>query len=102
MEQRTRRVNERVGRYQRLYDGVVGRVHVGVEGEGALSVAVAGCVAFGSNDPVLKQDKRHIKTVQMDRLNAFDSFEHCGILIRPGPPPCAEVTLATGTLGNVS
>lgn len=39
--------------YQCLYDGVVGGVHVGVEGEGAFSITVVGCVAFGSNNPVL-------------------------------------------------
>ena len=36
-----------------LHDGVVGRVHVGVEGEAALAVAVEGGVAVWSDDPVL-------------------------------------------------
>lgn len=39
--------------YQRLHDGVIGGVHVGVEGEGTFSVAVVGCVALWRNDPVL-------------------------------------------------
>ena len=36
-----------------LDDGVVGGVHVGVEGEGALAVAVVGGVAVRGDDPVL-------------------------------------------------
>lgn len=39
--------------YQRLHDGVIGGVHVGVEGEGALSVAVVSCVTLRRDDPVL-------------------------------------------------
>lgn len=39
--------------HQGLYNGVVGGVHVGIKGEGALSITVVGCVAFRSNDPVL-------------------------------------------------
>ena len=35
-----------------LYDGVVGGVHVGVEGEGALAVAVEGGVSLRGDDPV--------------------------------------------------
>lgn len=38
---------------QGLDDGVVGGVHVGVEGEGALSVAVEGGVPVRGDDPVL-------------------------------------------------
>jgi hypothetical protein len=36
-----------------LDDGVVGGVHVRVEGEGALAVAVEGGIAVRSYDPVL-------------------------------------------------
>lgn len=39
--------------YQRLHDGVIGGVHVGVEGEGAFSVAVVSCVTLWRYDPVL-------------------------------------------------
>lgn len=42
---------------QRLHDGVVGGVHVSVEGEGALAIAVVGGVALGGNDPVLGQTR---------------------------------------------
>ena len=38
---------------QGLDNRVVGGVHVGVEGEGALTVAVVGGVAVGGDDPVL-------------------------------------------------
>ena len=38
---------------QGLDYGVVGGVHVGVEGEGALPVAIVGGVAVRSDDPVL-------------------------------------------------
>lgn len=48
--------SESTSGYQRLYDGVVGSIHVGVEGERALSIAVVGCVAFRSDDPILRQD----------------------------------------------
>lgn len=41
--------------YQGLHNGVVGGVHVGIEGEGALSITVVGCIAFRSNDPVLRE-----------------------------------------------
>ncbi len=44
--------------YQCLYDGVVGGVHVGIKGEGALSITVVGCVAFRSNDPVLRETRQ--------------------------------------------
>lgn len=39
--------------YQRLHDGVIGGVHVGVEGEGAFSVAVVSGVTLWRYDPVL-------------------------------------------------
>ena len=39
--------------HQRLDDGVVGGIHVGVEGEGALAVAVERLVAVRRDDPVL-------------------------------------------------
>lgn len=42
------------GAHQRLHDRVVGRVHVRVEWEGALSVTVVGGVALGCDDPVLR------------------------------------------------
>lgn len=46
--------------YQGLHDGVVGGIHVSVEWERALPVAVVGCVALWSDDPVLvrKQTER--------------------------------------------
>lgn len=40
--------------HQRLHDGVVGGVHVGVQREGALALAVVGGVAFRGDDPVLR------------------------------------------------
>lgn len=39
--------------HQRLHNGVVGGIHVGIKGEGALSIAVVGRVAVRSDDPVL-------------------------------------------------
>lgn len=39
--------------YQRLHDGVIGGVHVGVEGEGTFSVTVVSCVTLWCYDPVL-------------------------------------------------
>lgn len=38
---------------QGLDDGVVGGVHVGVEGKVALAVAIEGLVVVGGDDPVL-------------------------------------------------
>ena len=40
--------------HEGLHDGVVGGVHVGAQGEGALAGAVVGLVAFGGDDPVLR------------------------------------------------
>ena len=40
--------------HERLHDGVVGGVHVDVEGEVALAVAVERLVVVGGDDPVLK------------------------------------------------
>lgn len=45
--------------YQRLHDGVIGGVHVGVEGEGAFTITVVGCVALWSDDPVLVRKATH-------------------------------------------
>ena len=39
--------------HQRLYDGVVGGVHVAVEGKRALALAVEGLVLGRGDDPVL-------------------------------------------------
>lgn len=39
--------------YQRLHNGVIGGVHVGVEGEGTFSIAVVSCVTLWRYDPVL-------------------------------------------------
>lgn len=39
--------------YQRLHDGVIGGVHIGVKGEGAFAVTVVRCVTFWCDDPVL-------------------------------------------------
>lgn len=41
--------------HQRLHDGMVGGVHVRVEWEGALPLAVVGGIAFGRDDPVLRE-----------------------------------------------
>lgn len=41
------------GTYQCLHDGVIGGVHVGVEREGAFSVAVVSRVSLRRYDPVL-------------------------------------------------
>lgn len=43
--------------HQRLHDGMVGGVHVGVQGEGALPLAVVGSVALGRDDPVLRGEE---------------------------------------------
>lgn len=53
-----------------LHDGVVRSVHVGVQWEGALSLAVICCIAFWSNDPVLRANMGE-KEVKMC---------HCGVL----------------------
>ena len=47
--------------HQGLDDGVVGGVHVGAKGEGALPVAVLGLVALGGDDPVLDGDEECIR-----------------------------------------
>lgn len=39
--------------HQRLYDGMVGGIHVSIQGEGTLSIAVVGSVAFRGDNPVL-------------------------------------------------
>ena len=39
--------------HQRLDDGVVGGIHVAVQGEGALALAVEGLVLGRGDDPVL-------------------------------------------------
>ena len=44
---------------QGLYDGVVGGVHVGPQGEGALPCAVEGGVAVRGDDPVLATQVWH-------------------------------------------
>lgn len=49
------------GTHQGLHDGVVGGVHVGVEREGALALAVVRRVALRSDDPVLRAEKRALK-----------------------------------------
>ena len=41
--------------HQRLHDGMVGGVHVGVQREGTLPLAVVGGIAFGRYDPVLRE-----------------------------------------------
>ena len=41
--------------HERLHDGVVGRVHVRVQREGALAGAVEGLVVVGGDDPVLDE-----------------------------------------------
>lgn len=41
---------------------MVGGVHVGVEGERALSLAVVGCIAFGSDDPILRRARNETLT----------------------------------------
>lgn len=46
--------------YQRLYNGVIGGVHVGVEREGAFSVAVVSCVTLWRYDPVLVSKATHM------------------------------------------
>lgn len=66
--------NRLVGGYQRLYDGVVSSVHVRVEGERALSVAVVGCVAFRSDDPILRQDANYALEVSI--LSVFGSHPY--------------------------
>lgn len=43
--------------YQRLHNGVVGGIHVGIKGEGAFSITVVGCVAVRSNNPVLRETR---------------------------------------------
>lgn len=45
--------------YQRLHDGVIGGVHVGVQREGAFTVAVVGRIALRSDDPVLVSEATH-------------------------------------------
>lgn len=40
--------------HEGLHDGVVGGVHVGVQREGALALAVVRRVALRSDDPVLR------------------------------------------------
>lgn len=49
------------GTHQGLHDGVVGGVHVGVQREGALALAVVRRVALRSDDPVLRAEKRALK-----------------------------------------
>lgn len=44
------------GTHEGLHDGVVGGVHVGVQREGALALAVVRRVALRSDDPVLRAE----------------------------------------------
>lgn len=44
--------------HQCLHNGVVGGVHVGVQREGTLPLAVVGGVALGRDDPVLQGGER--------------------------------------------
>lgn len=41
------------GAYQSLHNSVIGGIHVGVEGEGAFSLAVVRCITLWCYDPVL-------------------------------------------------
>lgn len=62
--------------YQCLHNGVVGGVHVGIKGEGALSITVVGCVAFRSNDPVLRgtRDSKYQKAAQPEQMKSIESY----------------------------
>lgn len=42
--------------HQRLHNGVISGVHVGIQGEGTFPLTVVGCVAFGCDDPVLGRE----------------------------------------------
>lgn len=68
--------------YQCLDDGVVGSVHVGVEGERALSLAVVGCVAFGSDDPILRQDRNDTLIHWITQVYASVHFTVFSVLIQ--------------------
>lgn len=46
--------------YQRLHDGVIGGVHIGVKGEGAFAVTVVRGVTLWRDDPVLTSKATHI------------------------------------------
>lgn len=66
--------------YQCLHDGVVGGVHVSVQGEGALSVTVVGCVAFRSNDPVLRRHTRGVARADYNVVNKNKNPLHTCIM----------------------
>lgn len=46
--------------YQRLHDGVIGGVHIGVKGESAFTVTVVRCVTLRRDDPVLISKATHV------------------------------------------
>lgn len=64
--------------HQRLHDGVVGGIHVGVQGEGTLPLTVVSGIAFGSDDPVLRGTERE---------------PHKGLPFVPKPPPTLQPRL---------
>ena len=62
--------------HERLDDGVVGGVHVGVEGEGALAVAVERLVVVGRDDPLLPTEvlEAHPAMRRMWRIERTSAF----------------------------
>lgn len=50
------------GTYQRLHNGMIGGIHVGVEREGAFPLTVECCVALWCYDPVLLTSKPPAKS----------------------------------------
>lgn len=53
-----------------LHNGMVCGVHVGVQREGTLSLAIVCCISFWSNDPVLRVEEKF----RFVWLYCFDMF----------------------------
>lgn len=66
--------------HQRLHDGVVGSIHVGVQRKGTFSVTVVGCVAVRRNDPVLRDTSKSACFVK--NKSAFLSKCLCSVVLK--------------------
>lgn len=66
---------------QRLHNGVVCGVHVGVQREGALSLTVVRSVALRSNDPVLPSQvsETDVELVLLTRLLLISAAVFCDV-----------------------
>lgn len=59
-----------------LHNGMVCGVHVGVQREGTLSLAIVCCISFWSNDPVLRVEEK-FRFVWLYCFDMLDIFTLC-------------------------